>query len=246
MYKRTYLIADTIVSIDTLYKTFHALAKDYVYQGDKPAELDICITGADIEEQRVEFARTQELEGHPGAVTTDGYLEFTAVHKALSDYLVGKGYLLMHGSVIEVDGQAYLFTAKSGTGKSTHTRLWREHFGERAHMVNDDKPFLKVIDGQTFAYGSPWNGKEHLGDNTCAPLKAICILERDSSNHIEEISPAEALPMLVQQTYRSDDLTGATASLDILAGVMSSVRFYRLGCNMSPQAAVVSYSGMNP
>ena len=119
MYKRIYLIADTIVSIDSIYKTVHFLARDYVYEGDGAVELEICPSPEDIEEQREDFVRTQEMEGHPDAKTSEGYLEFTAVHKALSDYLLRKGYLLMHGSVIAVDGQAYLFTAKSGTGKST-------------------------------------------------------------------------------------------------------------------------------
>ena len=244
MYKHTYLIADTIVSIDSIYKTVHALARDYVYDGDGDVELEICPTPQDIEEQREDFVRTQALEGHPDAVTSEGYLEFTAVHKALSDYLLRKGYLLMHGSVIAVDGEAYLFTAKSGTGKSTHTRLWREHFGPRAYMVNDDKPYLKMIDGRIWAYGTPWNGKERLGTNTRAPLKAICILERDSYNHIAPEEPVSAFPMMIQQTYRSDDATLAALSLDILSDILNTVRFYRLGCNMSPDAALVSYNGM--
>ena len=93
--------------------------------------------------------------------------------------------ILFHGSVIAVDGIGYLFTAKSGTGKSTHTRLWREYFGDRAAMVNDDKPLLKITDSSVIAYGTPYNGKHRLGTNISVPLKAICILTRAADNHIE-------------------------------------------------------------
>jgi len=244
MYKRRYLIAETVVEIETTYKTTHRLSADYVYDGDAATELAVSVSPEEIEEQRVEFKRTQELEGHPEATTTEGYLEFTAVHKQLSEYVLGKGFLLMHGSAIAVDGQSYLFTAKSGTGKSTHTSLWRQCFGERAVMVNDDKPYLKLIDGQVFAYGTPWNGKEHLGTNVHLPLKAICILERDSVNHIERMDTADAFPMLVQQSYRPEDTLQAAVSLGILGQVAEKVDLYRLGCNMDPEAAIVAYNGM--
>ena len=80
------------------------------------------------------------------------------IYRKIADALVDDGVILYHGSVIAVDGQGYLFTAKSGTGKSTHTALWRELFGERAVMVNDDKPLLRVKDDQVTVYGTPWNG----------------------------------------------------------------------------------------
>lgn len=244
MYKRNYLIAGTVFGIGTLWKTTHHLAADYVYTGQEPAEIDITITQEDIEVQREEFARTQEIDGHPDAVTTDAYLEFTAVHKQVSDYLTGKGFLLMHGAVVAVDGQSYLFTARSGTGKSTHAALWMDRFGDRAMMVNGDKPYLKITDGQVFAYGTPWNGKEHLGANIHLPLKAICILERDSVNHIKRIGSVEAFPMLVQQTYRPEDADLAASSLSVLGDIAARIPLYRLGCNMDPDAARVSFEGM--
>jgi serine kinase of HPr protein (carbohydrate metabolism regulator) len=100
--------------------------------------------------------------------------------------------LRIHASAVEVDGKAYLFSANSGTGKSTHTRLWREVFGDRAVMVNDDKPFLRMTEGAVMVYGSPWNGKHGLGCNLSVPLKAVCILERGEENRIEKISAKQA------------------------------------------------------
>ena len=153
--------------------------------------------------------------------------------------------LLFHGSCISVDSKAYLFTAKSGTGKSTHTQLWKKRFGERAVFINDDKPLLKISAQGVTVYGTPWDGKHHRSTNTSCPLKAVCILTRSETNHIERISKKEALPMLCQQSYRPCSPIGAQKMLALVDRLGSSVPLYRLGCNMEPEAAQVAYHGMN-
>lgn len=144
---------------------------------------------------------------------------------------------LFHGSVIAVDGEGYLFTAKSGTGKSTHTRLWREYFGERAVMVNDDKPLLHITDSGVTAYGTPWDGKHRLSTNTAVPLNGICILTRDITNHIEQAEPHAAYPMIVRQTNRSLSSDGMKQTLSLIERMRNVVPVYRLGCNMDIEAA---------
>ena len=129
----------------------------------------------------------------------------------------------------------------SGTGKSPHTRYWCEVLGERAIMVNDDKPLLKISEKDALACGTPWDGKHRLSSNVCLPLKAICILERGEVNEITRISPQEALPMVFQQTYRPKNLGKYMEIIDKLAG---RVEFYRLHCNMTPEAAQVAYEAM--
>ncbi len=153
--------------------------------------------------------------------------------------------LLMHGAVVAVDGQAYLFTAKSGTGKTTHTRLWMQQFGDRAVMVNGDKPLLHVTNTGVTVYGTPWDGKEHLSTNMACPLRAVCILTRNEINHIECITKKEALPMLCQQIHRPEDPAALAKMLALVDRLGSSVPLYRLGCNMKPEAAQVAYHGMN-
>lgn len=175
----------------------------------------------------------------------DPYLETLAVYRKLAQLLVQDDILLMHGAVVAVDGQAYLFTAKSGTGKTTHTRLWMRQFGDRAVMVNGDKPLLHITSEGVTVYGTPWDGKEHLSTNTSCPLKALCILTRSETNHIERISKKEALPMLCQQSYRPCSPIGAQKMLALVDRLGSSVPLYRLGCNMEPEAALVAYHGMN-
>jgi hypothetical protein len=137
-----------------------------------------------------------------------------------------------------------LFTAKSGTGKSTHTRLWREVFGPRAVMVNDDKPFLLVTQQGISACGSPWNGKHRLGANMEVPLKGICILERGAENHITTMDPQDALYMLLQQSNRPGGAKRLGKYLELVDRIAASVPIYRLRCNMEPEAAMVSYRAM--
>jgi len=177
-------------------------------------------------------------------VFTDAYLETLSLYRRITEKLADFGVILFHGSAIAVDGEAYLFTAKSGTGKSTHTRLWRETFGERAVMVNDDKPLIAIRDNGVTVYGTPWNGKHKLGANISAPLKAICILERSPQNRITECEPMSEFPKILSQTYRMNSPHFMQKTLALLDRLLHSVRVYRLGCNMNIEAATVAYNGM--
>lgn len=172
-------------------------------------------------------------------------LENNAIHAALAQKLVNYDVLLMHGSAVCVDGQAYLFTAASGTGKSTHARLWREVFGERAFMINDDKPLLRIEGDQVMVYGTPWNGKHHLGRNVCAPLQAIAYLNRADENRTERMSSAEAYPVLVRQAYSSTVPAVMRRILDMEKYMVQTVPFYRLWCNMEQEAVCAAWHAMS-
>lgn len=203
------------------------------------------ITQSDIDFEREKSVREDIKEGIPIRHFSDAYLETLAVYRKIADHLLSCDTLLFHGSVIAVDGEGYLFTAKSGTGKSTHTRLWREYFGERAVMVNDDKPLLHITDSGVTAYGTPWDGKHRLSTNIAVPLKGICILTRDITNHIEQAGSHAAYPLIVQQTNRSLSSDGMKQTLSLIDRMLNVVPVYRLGCNMDIEAARVAYDGMN-
>ena len=205
----------------------------------------IRITQSDIDFEREKSAGEDIKEGIPIRRFSDAYLETLAVYRKIADHLLSCDTLLFHGSVIAVDGEGYLFTAKSGTGKSTHTRLWREYFGERAVMVNDDKPLLRITDSGVTVYGTPWDGKHRLSTNTAVPLKGICILARDTTNHIEPAEPHAVYPLIVQQTNRSLSSDGMKQTLSLIDRMLNVVPVYRLGCNMDIEAAKVAYEGMN-
>ena len=205
----------------------------------------ITITQSDIDFEREKSAREDIKEGIPIRRFSDAYLETLAVYRKIADNLLSCDTLLFHGSVIAVDGEGYLFTAKSGTGKSTHTRLWREYFGEHAVMVNDDKPLLHITDSGVTAYGTPWDGKHRLSTNIAVPLKGICILTRDITNHIEQAESHAVYPLIVQQTNRSLSADGMKQTLSLIDRMLNVVPVYRLGCNMDIEAARVAYEGMN-
>lgn len=212
---------------------------------ESPVYFTIATTQSDIDFEREKSAGEDIKEGIPIRHFSDAYLETLAVYRKIADHLLSCDTLLFHGSVIAVDGEGYLFTAKSGTGKSTHTRLWREYFGERAVMVNDDKPLLHIADSGVTAYGTPWDGKHRLSTNIAVPLKGICILTRDAKNHIEPVEPHAVYPLIVQQTNRSLSADGMKQTLSLIDRMLNVVPVYRLGCNMDIEAAKVAYEGMN-
>lgn len=246
MFEGKYILADMCVAIRSLYEEVQRMCADYRAPQDREPDFLVQTSEQEIEAERAQSEQTRIEEGLPPYEFEAPYLETLAVYRKIATEAVSRGRLLMHGSVIAVDGRAYMFTARSGTGKSTHVRLWRQLFGDRAVMINDDKPLLKVTEQETRIYGTPWDGKHRLSTNTSAPLQAICILTRAAENTIREIKPAEAVNMLIMQTFRPEDSTLLLSTFDLLDRMARNVRFYLLGCNMDPEAAVVSSQAMMP
>lgn len=200
------------------------------------APIEIVITEEDITNERERF----------GQDAFPAYLESLALYRKIVETLIEKDVLLIHGSAIAIDEEAYLFIAPSGTGKSTHMRLWREQFGNRAVMVNDDKPLVKMEDGKVIIYGTPWNGKHHLGANIAVPLKGICYLERGEENQIERLNHLDAYPLLLRQTYRTEDPEKMVLTLELLEKILDTVSIYKMQMNNYRDDAVkVSYHGMH-
>lgn len=242
MITRTYKIADKIISINSLYEAVHTLCREYAFDGE--ADFFVTSTKCDIAFEREKSDREALAEGRKPQEFSDDYLETLALYRKIADNMVESDCILFHGSAIALDGEGYLFTAKSGTGKSTHTALWRRLFGERAVMINDDKPLIRIQNGAAKVYGTPWNGKHRLGRNISVPLKAVCILTRAQENRIESIDKRTALPMLVQQTHRPADVQKTAKTLQLIDSLANSVSLYRLGCNMNITAAQVAYEAM--
>ena len=242
MITRNYKIANKVVEVTSIHAEVHKYCADYLT--DDQADYSVTTTQADIDFEREKSAREDEIEGIPTRHFSDSYLEELAVYRKIAEQMISYDTILFHGSVVAVDGVGYLFTAKSGTGKSTHTRLWREYFGDRAVMVNDDKPLLKITDSGVIAYGTPYNGKHRLGTNTSVPLKAICILTRSADNHIEAITREQAYTILLQQVYRPADMLKMTKTLELVDRLADSVKLYKLDCNMDISAAKIAYEGM--
>ena len=241
--KGTYKIADIIIEIDSLYPDVHRYCADYRCEGE--AQIAVKISQSDIEYEREKSRLTAEKEGRPLVQSSDGYLEELAVYRKIAEKMTEFDTFLFHGSCVAVDGVAYLFTACSGTGKSTHAALWRKLLGERAVMVNDDKPLIRVNDKGVTVFGTPYNGKHRLGENISAPLKAIAVLERARDNFIKPVTAGEIYPKIVQQTYRSADGAALARTLALTDRMLSQVSLYRLGCNMDIEAAQIAFTAMS-
>lgn len=151
--------------------------------------------------------------------------------------------ILLHSSAVVYNGKAYLFSAPSGTGKSTHTQLWLKRF-KGSYILNDDKPAIMLTDKGIYVYGTPFSGKTDLNVNTGVPLKAICALERGEKNSISRIDNDEALYRILNQTVRPYNEDRMIQVLDILDKILTSIPMYKLYCNTDIEAAEVSYNAM--
>ena len=179
----------------------------------------------------------------------DELVEFSALHRAVAERLVKYGMIVFHSSAICVDGDGFLFTAKSGTGKSTHARIWREvlpGLGHEVRMVNDDKPFLKCTEEGIFVCGSPWNGKHRLGENMQVPVRAIGLICRDERNYVKPIPEQDTWLTLMRQAHiLRGESSRVEACLAMLGRVSKEVPMYEIHCNMEPEAATVAYEGLS-
>ena len=215
------------------------------YLTEEAPDFSVEITPEDREfEQRASIEEALE-EGIRPRVYTGPHLERVAIQRKFAEHLFDRNTLLVHGSTVAVDGKAYLFTAACGTGKSTHTRLWREVFGSRAVMVNDDKPFLSITADGVTAYGSPWCGKHGLGTNIAAELQGICILERGTENRIHRITPEDAMEMLLHQSCRPLAPEKLPQFELLVRQLAERVPLWRMTCTKDREAALVSHASMS-
>lgn len=237
------MIAEFPVLVRPLFETTAVYCRNY-RTACKP-ECSITITEEDLNfEQRMLDIEARE-EGMKLRVFTGPFLERAAIQRKIAEELLKRDTLLLHGSTIAVDGEAYLFTAACGTGKSTHTRLWRETFGERAVMINDDKPFLQITSTGVIAYGSPWSGKHGLDANVSAPLKGICVLKRGNENVICRAEPDATADMLHHQAFLSTDPLLQERTKKQVEKLVQSVPIWEMKCTKDRQAAEIAYAAMS-
>ena len=236
-------IAGYTGQIHSLFDSTRDYCRKYLAEGE--ADFSVTVTREDLAFEQEALRQEALEEGIKVRVFTDPFLDRTAIQRKTAEFLFDRDVLMTHGSTVAVDGKAYLFTAKCGTGKSTHTRLWRQVFGDRAKMVNDDKPFLKLTEEGVLACGSPWSGKHGLDNNITVPLQGICILERGKENRIERIPAEEALPMLLHQSYCPLEAAKRERFEVLVKQLAEKTPLWRMYCNMDASAAEVSHQAMS-
>lgn len=226
-------VADHRIEIIPRSPGIRLLCEDYICREGTP-EYSIRVTEKEI--------RREQPDGKPDF--PEDYLETLAVYRKLADWMVNQNIILLHGSAVAVHGRAYVFTGPSSTGKSTHTRLWREIFGSEAVMINDDKPLLKIRKDEIVVYGTPWNGKHRIGGNRSAPLQGICILRQNRTNRIRPMKKNEAFPALFDQIYRPFENPGKMLHLLSLMDDLLKIPVWKMDCTISRDAAVMAYETM--
>lgn len=226
-------LAGLTVEVLPRYPELTALCREYLAPPGSAPVLSVSVTEEEI-----------LAEGTPGDDFSKGYLETLAIYRKLCERLLPHGRLLLHGSAFAFDGEGVLFTAPSGTGKSTHARLWREVYRERVTVINDDKPLLTVRDGGVSVSGTPWDGKHRLSTNLTVPLRAIVLLGRGQENVLVPVTPARAYPYLLGQTYRPSDPGLLALTLSLLDRAMPHLSLYMMRATLSEDAARVACRGI--
>lgn len=227
-----YNIAGVLVDMEPKYPRSQKQSEAYIVAESGKANLRIRLSD--------EFLK-QKQEENPHLSLEE--CEYIWLGSEFYNALPAFGGMLLHSSAVVYKDKAYLFSAASGTGKSTHTQLWLKQF-EGSYILNDDKPAIMLTDKGIFAYGTPFSGKTDWNVNKGVPLQAICALERGTENVIEPLSEDEALFWIMNQTVRPYEEERMAQMLDVLDAVIKHVPTYKLHCNMDPEAAIVSYNGM--
>lgn len=225
-----YLIAGLRVRMDSFGRTL-SQAEPYLTQ--TVGDADITIT-----------SEPQSLKTQQPHLSLDD-CEYLCTGGSFYRQLLDFDGMLLHSSAIVMDGYAYLFSAPCGTGKSTHTNMWKAAFGNEVVMLNDDKPALRKEDDRWYAYGTPWSGKTDQNVNMRVPLGGICVLMRGETNEIEPYCGASAIFSLLDQTVRPKALNVRGRLLELLDDLMSTVPVWKLRCTPTKEAALVSQAAMS-
>ena len=228
--ERDYLIAGLRVRMNTFGRTEVQAAS---YLAETTGEPDIVIVN--------------DPEGfhqkHPHLSLED--CEYLTTGGSFYRQLVKFDGMMLHSSAVVVDGKAYLFTAPRKTGKSTHVQYWLDEFGDRAAIINDDKPALRREDGIWYAYGTPWSGKAGKNLNIRVPVAGIAVLDRDDTTHIAPMEGKEVLMFLMGQTVRPTNPVEMGNLLEMLDSLLKQVPVWKLYCNMEQSAARIAYEAMS-
>lgn len=222
MYKGFYEFANIKVEINSLYDYIHKMCRNYRIDDCKEIKYVINITEEDI---RKEDIKSKEKDD---TFFPDYYLETLAVYRKFLQYSYIDNVFLFHSSSFMIDGNAYIITAPSGTGKSTHARFLNEVYKDRFVTINDDKPLIRFIDGKFFVYGSPWNGKHGLDNNVSYPLKAIFVLKRAEEDRISKMNVGDAFNYIFSQVHKPTGINEVKLIMNLLFKMANSIPCYLL------------------
>lgn len=232
--KGVYKIADLKILIEFNYSCTEKFLSAYKIKDDQNA-VDFKIT-VNLGELEKECADND--------IKRVNYYEHLYILRLIDKELVNEyGGFMLHSSSVAIDGKAFCFTAKSGTGKSTHASNLKNLLGDELKYINDDKPFIRYFEKEDrfVVYGNPWNGKHRLGEDISASLGAIVYIERAKDNSVEEISPSKALPLLFSQITYPETEEEVKKITTLLGKLFDKTPMYLLKCNKEIDSAKLSF-----
>lgn len=229
-----YEIAELVVEFEPRFNTLRERADKYKVEESRKRNFRMRVTDEHIQKEKLS---DPEMSSDLAEYMIMG----TTFYKALVDY----NGCLLHSSAVVVEDEAFLFSANSGTGKSTHTSLWLKYLvDQNPYILNDDKPAIRIMEDGIFAYGTPFSGKHDMSENKKVKLKAICFLEQSKINFIRKVEPKEAVNLFLEQTIRKLKEEEMLKLFDILDILLNEIPVYKLYCDRSEEAVKLSYQTM--
>lgn len=227
-------IAGLTVKITPLYPLSKELCRDYITEPSQSPDIDVCISEKQL---RYELEKSKEP-------TTPEYAEFICIYRAIAEKLPEFNAFVFHGAAISYKNGGYLFTAPSGTGKSTHILLWRRYLGKSVDIINGDKPIIKICDDGIFVCSTPWAGKESWQKNRTVPLFSITFLSRSTVPSISRQIPEKCLNRIMNQIYMPKNAQNLGKTLELIDIMLSRIPIYSLGCDISENSVKVAFEGL--
>jgi hypothetical protein len=198
------------------------------YENEFDGSADVSIeVGADRIEKTIAVNKTFDND----------YAEYFLSGMDFYQRLISFNGFMLHSSCVAVDGKGYIFTANSGVGKSTHTSLWKEYLGERAKIINDDKPAIRYSEGKFTVYGTPWSGKNDESTNKSAVVSAVVLLERGKTFSIEKISGGDAVERILPQLLHYISVESAEIQFGLVDRLLSEVPVFVMKCTPDIESA---------
>lgn len=226
------LLADLVIEINNKYRYIPKKCADYIYDGDKPTDIFVKVSEQEIEKER----NSSDVEYH------DAYLEYICAYRQIATKLLDFDAFVMHGTVINVENKGIIFTALSGTGKTTHMLYWREMLGDKLTIINGDKPIIRFFGGIPYAYGTPWAGKEGFNTNSKTELNDICLIERAEINEVIPLEGIQVVSVFVKQIYQPPTTNAVLKTYDLADKLLKYCNLRKIRCTKDISAAKTAYN----
>lgn len=229
-----YKIADVVCSFQPRYEETADWYEPY-----------ITTDPLDFEKELIPSEKNIEYLVREGQGITPGIAENMLLCNMFNTVLLRFNGSYIHSSALMFDGKVYLFSGKSGVGKSTHTKKWCRLFPDRAKVINDDKPSFRMIDGKCYVYGTPFAGGTDVQINTSGELGAIVFLEQSKENSLKPLNAAMAIRELLEQTPKKRTEKMGDRMLSLYSEILSRYPVYKLYCSDSDDAVRAAMDILN-